>query len=61
MPAKQFHCPHCGALYEKTETKVVARGDDVVQCVVCRNTMHNAAGAAIASFKLIKRPESDTE
>ena len=57
----QFHCPHCGALYEKTETKPVVRGNDVVPCVVCRHAMYKAVDAPVPSFKLIKRPESDTQ
>ena len=61
MPAMQFHCPHCGALYEKTDTKIAARDDAVVQCVVCRNTMYKTGGSPIPSFKLLKRPESDTQ
>jgi hypothetical protein len=57
----QFHCPHCGALYEKTDTKPAAPDEAGVACVVCRNTMHKSAGSPNPSFKLIKRPESDTE
>lgn len=57
----QFHCPHCGALYEKIDTKTVAQDGNGVPCVVCRNTMSRAAGAQDATFKLIKRPESDTQ
>jgi predicted Zn finger-like uncharacterized protein len=57
----QFHCPHCGALYEKTDTKASARDDDVVQCVVCRHVMYKAGAGETAAFKLLKRPESDTE
>lgn len=57
----QFHCPHCGALYEKSSTRSDGAKDGMVQCVVCRNTMHKAAAGEAASFKLLKRPESDTE
>ena len=57
----QFHCPHCGALYEKTDAKAGARADDAVACVVCRHTMFQPAGGQTAEFKLLKRPESDTE
>ena len=57
----QFHCPHCGALYEKTDTKAGVGADTAVQCVVCRHTMYKAASGQTADFKLIKRPESDTE
>ena len=61
MRAMQFHCPHCGALYEKTDTKASVGQDDSVPCVVCLHTMYKAAGGQAAEFKLIKRPESDTE
>lgn len=61
MRALQFHCPHCGALYEKSDTKAGGRDDEVVHCVVCRHAMYKAAEGQSATFKLIKRPESDTE
>jgi hypothetical protein len=61
MAATQFHCPHCGALYEKTDTRVAARDNDRVACVVCRHSMYDAKNHGDAAFKLIKRPESDTE
>lgn len=61
MSVVQFHCPHCGALYERADTKVVSPGDGSVACVVCRNTMHRWTDAPAPVFKLIKRPESDTQ
>jgi len=61
MSATQYHCPHCGALYEKTDTKAVDRDQDSVACVVCRNTMYEGSDTRVPSFKLIKRPESDTQ
>jgi len=61
MATTQFHCPHCGALYEKTDSKVVSRDNDRVTCVVCRNSMYEAKGQSVPAFKLIKRPESDTQ
>jgi len=42
MPALQFHCPHCGALYEKTDTKSIAQDLDRVVSVVCWNTVYEA-------------------
>ena len=61
MAAVQFHCPHCGALYEKTDTKVVAHDHERVACVVCRHSMYESKEQGVPAFKLIKRPESDTE
>jgi hypothetical protein len=61
MTATPFHCPHCGALYERTESKVVARDQERVICVVCRNTMYESKDPRVFAFKLIKRPEGDTE
>ena len=61
MPTAPFHCPHCGALYEKTDTKVIARDKERVVCAVCRNIMYESSGARIPAFKLIKRPEGDTQ
>jgi predicted Zn finger-like uncharacterized protein len=56
----QFHCPHCGALYEKSDAKSGGRADDVVHCVCCKHVMYRATDGASPAFKLIKRPESDT-
>jgi hypothetical protein len=61
MATIQFHCPHCGALYEKTDGKVVAHDNDRVACVLCRNPMYDTKGQGVPAFKLIKRPESDTQ
>ena len=61
MATTQFHCPHCGALYEKTDGKAVARENERVACVVCRNSMYEAKDESVPFFKLIKRPESDTQ
>ena len=61
MTATPFHCPHCGALYEKTDSKVVARDQDRVICVVCRNAMFESKDSRGSVFKLVKRPEGDTE
>jgi hypothetical protein len=57
----QFHCPHCGALYEKSDPRAAVRDDETAQCVVCRNMMHKAESGQMPTFKLLKRPESDTE
>lgn len=56
----QFHCPHCGALYEKSDAKVGVRDETAVHCVVCKHIMYQASDGRTAVFKLIKRPESDT-
>jgi hypothetical protein len=61
MAAVPFHCPHCGALYEKSDSKVVARDQDRVVCVVCRNTMYESKDPRVCAFKLIKRPDGDTQ
>src|SRR5215467_9900466 len=46
MPALQFHCPHCGALYEKTDTKSIAQDlDRVVPSFVGTPCMKPAARA----------------
>ena len=57
----QFHCPHCGALYEKSDAKAGARGETAVHCIVCRHIMYHVPEEQGATFKLLKRPESDTE
>jgi hypothetical protein len=47
MPALQFHCPHSGALYEKTDTKSIAQDLDRVVRVVCWNTMYEARSSRV--------------
>jgi hypothetical protein len=48
-------------LYEKTDSKAVARDQNRVVCVVCRNTMYESKEPHAPAFKLIKRPEGDTQ
>ncbi len=56
----QFHCPHCGALYEKSDAKSSGTEETAVHCVVCKHVMHHSPGGRTVKFKLIRRPESDT-
>jgi len=56
----QFHCPHCGALYERSDGKSSAPEDTAVHCIVCKHVMYQMSEERAATFKLLKRPESDT-
>jgi hypothetical protein len=58
---EKFHCPHCGALYEKTDNNVVAPKKDRVVCVVCSKILYESEDPHVPTFKLIMRPEGDTE
>jgi uncharacterized protein (DUF983 family) len=49
-------CPHCGAIYEVTYTKVIFRDRDTANCKVCGEEMHSWNGSRIPSFRLIECP-----
>jgi hypothetical protein len=50
-------CPHCGAVYEVTTTKVIFRDQDSENCEVCGKELASWSSSRIPHFKLIKRPE----
>ena len=53
---KTFFCPHCGALYSVTPTRV-PNDSDVAKCVVCLQTMDARDSAKLSIYKLVHRPE----
>jgi hypothetical protein len=58
---EKFHCSHCGALYEKTDSNVAAPEKDRVVCVVCSKIMYESQDPHVPTFKLIMRPDGDTD
>jgi hypothetical protein len=50
----------CGAIYERTEKKVIFRDSDSFACHVCGHKLESWSGSRIPIFKLVKRPETDT-
>ena len=51
----------CGAIYERTEEKVIFRDKDGFNCHVCGQELESWSGSRIPIFKLVKRPETDTD
>jgi predicted Zn finger-like uncharacterized protein len=56
IPAgRTFFCPHCGALYSVTESRL-PKGD-TEKCVVCLQIMDKGDSTKVSIYKLIHRPE----
>jgi predicted Zn finger-like uncharacterized protein len=52
-----FFCPHCGALYSVTHSRLSKRDSNIVKCVVCQQIMDKWDSANVPIYKLIQRPE----
>ena len=50
-----FFCPHCGAMYSVTHSRLPKRDSNIAKCVVCKQTMDERDKVPL--FKLIHRPE----
>ena len=50
-----FFCPHCGALYSVTLSRLPKRDSNIAQCVVCG--MDERDSTTVSVYKLIHRPE----
>jgi predicted Zn finger-like uncharacterized protein len=50
-----FFCPHCGALYSVTDSRVPK--SDTEKCGVCQGIMDKGDAAKLSVYKLIHRPE----
>lgn len=50
----------CGAIYERTEEKGIFRDKDSFDCRVCGKELESWSGSRIPVFKLVKRPDTDT-
>ena len=50
-----FFCPHCGALYSVTHSRLPKRDSNIARCVVCKQTMDERD--KVPRYKLIHRPE----
>jgi hypothetical protein len=59
-PMKTVTC-QCGAIYERSEEKGVFRDKSSFNCFVCRQELEAWSETRIPVFKLIKRPETDTD
>jgi len=59
-PAPQggtFFCPHCGALYSVTHSRLPKAESGVAKCVVCLQTMNKWDSTKVPTYKLVQRPE----
>ena len=59
-PAPQggtFFCPHCGALYSVTHSRLTKAESGDAKCVVCLQTMNKWDSTKVPTYKLVQRPE----
>jgi predicted Zn finger-like uncharacterized protein len=57
IPGESFYCPHCGALYAVTHSRLPASDSNIAKCVVCGTTMDERKSTTVLIYKLIHRPE----
>ena len=54
---RTFFCPHCGALYSVTHSRISKSERDIAKCVVCQHIMDNGDSPKVPVYKLIQRPD----
>jgi predicted Zn finger-like uncharacterized protein len=52
-----FFCPHCGAMYSVTPSRLPRADRNIANCVVCGQTMDERDSSKVPVYKLIHRPE----
>jgi predicted RNA-binding Zn-ribbon protein involved in translation (DUF1610 family) len=52
-----FFCPHCGALYSVTHSRLSRSDSNIAKCVVCLQIMDKGDSTNVPIYKLIHRPE----
>jgi len=52
-----FFCPHCGALYSVTHSRLSKSDSNIAKCVVCLQIMDSWGSTKVPIYKLIHRPE----
>ena len=52
-----FFCPHCGALYSVTRSRLSESDRDIAKCLVCLQIMDKWDSNDVPIYKLIQRPE----
>ena len=52
-----FFCPHCGALYAVTYSRLSSSDSNVARCVVCGQIMDKWDSTKVPTYKLVHRPE----
>ena len=54
---RSFFCPHCGALYAVTYSRLSSSDSNIARRVVCGQIMDKWDSTKVPIFKLIHRPE----
>jgi hypothetical protein len=54
---RTFFCPHCGALYSVTYSRLSKSDSDIAKCVVCLQIMTSWDSTKVPIYKLVQRPE----
>jgi predicted Zn finger-like uncharacterized protein len=54
---RAFFCPHCGALYAVTHSRLSKSESNTTKCVVCGQIMDKRHSTDVRIFKLVHRPE----
>jgi transcription elongation factor Elf1 len=54
---RTFFCPHCGALYSVTYSRLSKSGSNIAKCVVCLQIMTSWDSTKVPIYKLVQRPE----
>ena len=54
---RSFFCPHCGALYAVTHSRLSKSDSNVAKCVVCGKIMDQWESTDVRIFKLVHRPD----
>ena len=57
IEGKTFFCPHCGALYSVTRSRLSKIDSNIARCVVCLLNMDTWDSTEVRIYKLIQRPE----
>jgi hypothetical protein len=52
-----FFCPHCGALYSVTHSRLSESDSKIAKCLVCLQIMNTWDSTDVPIYKLIQRPE----
>ena len=55
--AGTFFCPHCGALYSVTHSRLSESDSNIAKCLVCLQIMDKWDSTDVPIYKLIQRPE----
>jgi hypothetical protein len=54
---RTFFCPHRGALYSVTHSRLSERESNIAKCVVCLRIMDSGDSPKATVYKLIQRPD----